>query len=596
MHDLGAKDFEKLCNELLRVHTNIDFFEYGSLPEPQYGIDLIGRRDPSSKYTVAQCKKWAAAKISDIKKWVTHDFLEKELAKDTSKYILCTTVDIPKKQSLLNTWYEQEKKLHKAGIEAELWHFERINSLLRKTPDIVGVFFGDDVANRFCPSYASSEYLTSEFKSKTKHQSINGFTLENTTCHLNVIADFKNQFGISGCLTFNNQRLSGIATSIERGRLVSILQESHHSRSIKDTSFISSSIASENFILTLPNTILTLSEKEVDDLDWILKEAWKEYYQIAKEIDKSWQALSFPKITQPDFSYSICKIEKWFWQAVLKYINDHDFQKGEEPDYIFDAAPGCLKVFSNAKNNDLDEGYHLIMYPQVNSDIHSTCIILQWQPLTNIVGQPIECSKRKAWNAEKTHFWLFQHLFPKVLKHVEKQENTRKPLVDRLKTFLNLKTDISFPSDIGWSCKLHKSPKMGYYISTSKDLFNIVATLQNHFSTYTRKAPITPKLIYNTVNSCKTLTEHLPQHYENSYITSAIGLDKGPLSSSLTKYLSEFSYQKEYSVSYLDYCLRGLLEHLKCVKTNQIELEKIATDLNELWNRYIEDLLCDAYN
>ncbi len=149
LKDISWEDFEYLCFLLSTTNENLsDQTPYGKKGQSQKGIDIIANIKNKSKKWVCQCKRYKSMTSKQLCNFVS-EFLNKELADNTSIYVFATTVDLSDIK-FIKTIDSIRKELSRKNIEFRPWGSLKINQILKKKYPIVNDCFGDVWANAFC--------------------------------------------------------------------------------------------------------------------------------------------------------------------------------------------------------------------------------------------------------------------------------------------------------------------------------------------------------------------------------------------------------------------------------------------------------------
>ncbi len=146
---LTWENFEKLCLRLAQKEGNIEECRlYGVQGNAQDGIDIYAKIDSANSYVVYQCKRvknFAPGKIKEA----VDTFINGNWVQGTEQFVLCT-------QERLNTKNHEDEikkqrtELQKKNVAFKIWDSHGLNSELKKTPQIVYDFFGEQWAISFC--------------------------------------------------------------------------------------------------------------------------------------------------------------------------------------------------------------------------------------------------------------------------------------------------------------------------------------------------------------------------------------------------------------------------------------------------------------
>jgi hypothetical protein len=148
--NLSWKNFEYLSLEIAQeTIRTIDFSIYLKQGHDQEGIDIKSSLSTTGKYICIQCKKVLKLTSTDLEN-IVDEFLSKDFAKNSERFILSTSADLqePKLQKLLR---KLEKKLKKDyGILFEQWDIYGISEKLRRQYGLVQFYFSETDADNHC--------------------------------------------------------------------------------------------------------------------------------------------------------------------------------------------------------------------------------------------------------------------------------------------------------------------------------------------------------------------------------------------------------------------------------------------------------------
>src|SRR5581483_8291246 len=297
---------------------------------------------------------------------------------------------------------------------------------LRQQPEVITRFFGEEAARRFCGKVV----LQQQWPAAYHRQRVSDRVIENYSVRLDMFWPAERCPGVSAAFSFSRVDLSGISLAIDGATLVSWMQWTAHAEPAQEMPFLPGAPGGSKFVLMAPTARLQLTRSEMEDVRWVLREAWQKYIAAAERLDESWQASRFPvRRSGPDERFfPLCRVELWFWRAVLAYAAEHDFTQGDSPQHIFDGGAGCLKVYVGEPRAGLQPGYHLIAYGFAD-DSHALMeggVVIVWQSFRGPGGQAPVYARDRAWDAEYTHGWLMGTLFPAVLAWVKDRQ--RRPV------------------------------------------------------------------------------------------------------------------------------------------------------------------------
>ncbi|MFM2589507.1 hypothetical protein [Vibrio sp. TBV020] len=595
--DMSWNYFEDLCQKLASEESNFgnievsDVMIYGRGGQKQEGIDVKATIPNSEKFFVMQCKRYKKVTADNITKWVD-SFIEGKFSNQTSMYILATTFDLSSDTKLVDSWHKAQQKLNYLGIRSAIWDQKSILAKLKNSFKVTSMFWGETIAARYCHQDFSENLYPYSFPVENINISNNIVHIQNNTCQLDlIIPTEKEGIKAGGIFSFARRDLHGTTFSIDGEALIPLLQVKAHTSSLRDSNYLYKSEA--KYYLSLANIRLTLAENEVDDLDWILEQAFSYYLDGSKKIEEKFKTKRF-KRSNGDFKVTLCEIKLSLWNTIIDYTYDHDIANGNTSDFIFKSDPSCLRVVVGSDTENLDFGYHLIMYPKPSDSMLNDNVILEWKPLNDFSGNPVEINQRKAWDAEFTYHWLHTYLFPRVYDWAKSTTKNNTNLIRRL---FKKESESNIPPLDYFIASNYKatSRNLGGNVSCLKTMQNYSDKLQQHFHCYQHQARIKKELILNVVDACIFLLNENTELNCN-YIRGNLRLGKETTLKELIL-LKENKETRVYATStMLDMALRSLGKLLEIKpELSQYEIDSLTDYLSPVSDRYEEDCICKTY-
>ena len=156
LHELGWKDFERLCLQLARTEGEAEHWQlYGTEGQKQGGIDIYVRSPGTLKYRVWQVKRYKKITALDIAKAVAV-FLKGNWVERSDRFILCTSASIDD-TGVAEAIEAEAAILHEKHIAFEVRGDARISEALKPFPAIVDDFFDRAWTERFCGAEAARQ-------------------------------------------------------------------------------------------------------------------------------------------------------------------------------------------------------------------------------------------------------------------------------------------------------------------------------------------------------------------------------------------------------------------------------------------------------
>ncbi|MBR7745139.1 hypothetical protein [Undibacterium baiyunense] len=593
--------FEKLSARLLDATYSsrmLQVFGYGRQGQEQFGVDIIALKVGSKKQTVMQCKNVRNLRKGELRSWV-RKFIEDKKVVDTEHYILCIPFAVEKDTKLLEEWTEQVFLLDSKGVTAELWSLNKLNTLLSNQPELVEVFFGAQISSRFCSTTLVPDKYPERYRCEFESQFENNFIFENETLRLDVFVPNERSPRFTSILSFARVDLSGITFSIPSLTMIKWLQWVGHTRDLSQAPYAKPLPGfNGRYIFVAPDIRLFLDESEVRHLHWVFSRAWRAYLEAAKSLEANWRFIRFDPIQETQKkTFALAKISRPLWRAFLSFAQEHDSGQGNTKWHIFERSTGSLKVFVDVDTESLDRGYHLILdaYQQGGITLpYDEKVDLGWSAITSISNEPVAMHPRHAWDAEYAHNWLFNEFLPAVHEWIIREE------VQKAKDGANFFTKLVMrpaPSvDLSphiYSLQGFPARSMSNSNPTLESLTKNAEQLQSHFHVYRRDAALNTSDVLPVLRLLKRLANMVNENSDR-HIRGNLQLGDGSLSEELEKRI-ESSQESSYSSKLLDMALRSLLALIWNIeRLPEPEMVVISETLNPLWDRMIEDRLCDT--
>lgn len=594
LKDLPWKSFEILCAGLVEHVYKVKPRLYGDPGQNQEGVDFFWQAAGEMDEHYAEAKRHEFIARGKIEKWVKK-FLEGKKAKHAREYILCTSISI-RDTKLVDEWSEAKKKLEQRGTRAELWDADSIHDILREAPKLVSRFFSDEIRRRFCVELPFPDRYPTKYPSRNVHFWNNHVVIENETCRLDSFLPTEESPNVSAIISFSRADLSGTTIAIPGRLLVEWIQWTAWARSDEHPPYMPEVFGSKGkFILEAPHARLMLDKAELEDLRWIFSKAWPYFVEWAMSVEKHWRNIRFEKMDESGSPVvTLGSVRRPLWNLIMDYVRAHDCEAGNSADHIFDGnSTACIKVYVKDTKKDLEAGYHLLMWGYEKGGIAgrfaNDSIAVGWsaKELSHIDGDI--WGPRHKWDAEFTHEWFFSILLEKVEKWYAQRIHLQK---GRLKRLLEKPTSIDL-SEYAWSsARLPKREVAS--AATAKELLSCVRALQSHFCAYARIAPVTEALTKHVLRSVALLCHARPLQDEH-YIRGKLDLGEGTLATEVDALING-NRVKPYS-GWMDMACRALIACLDDAETlTQAQLGRLHDELEPVWRRMVEDLLCERFS
>lgn len=595
---LSWDDFERLVARIV-VHGPDSRFRqahiYGRSGQAQHGIDIIATEPLSKTVDVFQCKRVQEIRRGELTSWVGK-FLDGDLTNGVRKFVLCTSFDVSSDTHLVDEWKSCQFRLADREVDSDLWDTAQLNVKLRTCRSVVGELFGDDVASRFCVpetgslhSPASKSYPVCQ----SRQEGIE-FVISNDTLECRLSAPDGQMHSWSATLSFGKSYDTGAKLRIDGPTLVHWMQWRAHADECAERPYAASELEDCQFLFETPTASLSLNRHEVENLDWVLRQAWHHFMEKASAHESNWKFLRFSRIQDQEASYALAKIDHRLWASVLAFTHEHDCARGETDWHIFDAAPGLIRVFVNRDTQNLDHGYHLFLWPYNEPGIAlpwDRDLILGWDISLGTFDGIGNISPRERWDAEFAHDWLFHALIPRVLEWGEKrklsvEQSARRLLFDPTPTLGSVDT-----SDLIVSLACSHSREFSSTPTDLTTLIKLVDELQSHFNG-SNSIPVGSQYVKRVLRVVDRMIS-FSSSLDEFYIRGKLKISDGVAVPDGVRALLQADGPATQSRFRLDLALRSLLCVIETIDdAPRHEIGNAFTELRPVWELFREDLLC----
>lgn len=601
LHDITPENFEKLVVRLASAEpgAKLKARRYGKSGATQSGLD-VQRLDPdSSRFACYEAKRVIDIRRGTLTRWV-EGFLSGKHAANACSFYLCTTYAVSEETNLADEWSQCEKLLLARQIHPHLWDRVALEDLLRNHWPIVLELYGETVANGFCVPAARPlpDPQASMFAAREETHYGQSVNLYNRSIACSIYLPGGVDRNLSAALSFARADISGISMALSARELVGWSQWRHHADASMDRPYaIAHGTRKGAYLLMGSRVRLTLEEAEVADLDWILECAWHKIHSACQAQVTAWRSLGFEPIEHYPQAIGLLSIRPWFWQRMLDFARAHDVGLGDGPWHMFDAAPGCLKVYSDSDDQRFDRGYHAILYAHVEGTIWLGApgdVVVGWRPAD--IGAP--CSVRGQWDARYTHDWLLEEMIPEVLRWmghssaVQRQSKWWQWLRTRTRT----RTGVALPSvaEIAWS-RARVEVTSSAPEASNEALFEYVHMLQSHATCQRSDVPLSSACMRNVLD-CIDCTLPFASLPTESYLRGNLGLQgEEDLSRSIRRKAADMASIVHYPA--MDFALRALIEVLRYAPDLPASSRgHILQLLKPIRDRSDEDILCGLFS
>ncbi len=597
---LTPDNFERLIARLADPADgkSVRAFRFGKSGSTQGGIDVMVVDSTARKCDYYEGKRWAHIAKGDITAWV-NKFLQGPHAADARKFVLCTTLNVFEVTELALEWKECAKLLADHKIDGDLWDGVHIHTLLRRRRPIVSELFGDDVADRYCVQEfrTPSEPPERTFLAKRLGNCGRSLSIQNVSISCEVLMPSDDEMSTGAILSFARHDLSGISITLSSKELVRWMQWRAHAGAEEKRPYAVPMVGDESRVVLMANSArLILNREEIQHLDWALREAWAFFYKTATEQLTRYRCGRFKRLRGSMGPFVLASIERSLWRAMLEFAQEHDVARGSGPWYIFDGAPGCLKVYTQTTSDRFDGGYHAILYAYDAGSIWlpwESSVAIGWEIPTNL-GRAVDVSNRTNWDADFTHDWLLEEFIPEVLRWKMAVRNGE-PSKPRFWSKRSAQPIQHRTVDIS---SVASSSAIGLSLRTVPEEFDgllaCVGALQAHFNGRRSDIRIEPALgwaVLKAIDRVLTFANLPSEDYLRGVLS--ISPEEDLVDAVRARARAE---TPTTSPAAMDFWLRGLLEVMNAVKAVPAgEWRSIAAMLQPVLDRYNEDVVCDLF-
>ncbi|GFM66960.1 hypothetical protein Q1J52_14135 [Pseudomonas lijiangensis] len=596
-HLMQWEDFQKLCTRLIQrqhLEKNIQVFQFGKAGQAQDGIDIIWKNSEEKKFSTAEVKHWKKIKPSNITTW-TNNFIKGGLGTKSCLWILCLSLNI-KDRELVKAWLDACEKLAAHDIKALLWDSSAIEDLLRESPILVEQFFSTEIRDRFCHTLSMPNEEPDTFRKCFLHHSESLLEVENESVRMEVLLPNEKSPKTSAIISFARPNLAGVSLAIDGKDLVRWLQWAGHPHDPLKGPYTRPLIDSKRFLLTTNKFQLSLDSKEFENLDWCLHQVWTHYLATTQSLESKWQCLRFKRLGDTSqLTFALYSVSRPLWRLIMDYVREHDYDKGDSDEHIFEASNGVLKVFSPRATALLDEGFHLISYIYSEGGItssHESNVIVGWSPYP-LNSFSSNWSPREYWDAEFTHDWFHEKLLPNLVRwYHQKTQKQLSWLTHPIQKFTG-NFSVFEPEEHSFSRRnfpVQQITESG----TQEELARVLHSIQAHFISHYTVANLETELLIAVLECVKLLAHRLASHHHN-YIRGNLQLDQKSLVEALEELISKTHDNPIHSIQ-LEMALRSLICCCENIDNINSDIKWIKQKLEPVWARMREDLLCEIFS
>lgn len=535
-------------------------------------------------------KRYLEIRRGQMTAWVDK-FLSGPHVADARQFILCTTFNAFEIPELVSEWKACARRLADHEVNADLWDGTKVHSLLRHRRDVVAELFGDQVASRFCVGASDQPPDPSATSFLGQHMSRSGrsLTVQNTSIWCDVQLPVDQGMSTGATLQFARSELSSISISVVGSEFVRWMH--WRNSAPHDASRPYAAAAADGtgrYALMAGAARLMLTSEEVRHLDWILRVAWDAFHDCAKRQLALYRACGFRRLLGSSGPFVLASVDRALWRAMLDFAEAHDTDSGAGDWHIFDAAPGCLKVYTSRTTRTLDRGYHAILFAY-NTDgtwlPWERSVVIGWEPPAAQEGEgPI--SSRGWWDAQFTHDWLMQELLPQVVRWAQSAPGSQ--------NYLDAEPESFSDTDLDQACSLASALTARDLPTDRQGLYGCVERLQAHFNGRHSQVQI-PATVAQAVLWAIDRALCFATLVHEEYFRSVMRVrDEADVALAIRDRAR--IHVDPVTSSTLDHWLRGLLEVMRSASSApSMEWRSLASTLQPVLDCYHEDVLCDLF-
>lgn len=597
LHDISPENFEKLVVRLANSEpgAKLKARRYGKSGATQSGLD-VQRLDPDTgRFACYEAKRVTGIRRGTLRRWV-EAFLEGKHAATACSFYLCTTYAVSEDTNLADEWAQCEKLLLSRQIHPHLWDRAALDDMLRNHWALVFEMYGETVANGCCVPATPPlpDPQASMFDVREESRNGQSVSLYNRSIACSIVLPSGINRNLSAALSFARADVSGISMALSARELVGWSQWRRHADASMDRPYaVAHGTRKGAYLLMGSRVRLTLEATEVADLDWILERAWRHIHDACREQVAAWRSLDFEPIGHYPQAIALLSIRPWFWQRMLDFARAHDIDRGEGPWHMFDAASGCLKVYSDSDGERFDRGYHAILYAHVEGTIWLGApgdVLVGWRP----ADTRAPCSVRGQWDARYTHDWLLEEMIPEVVRWIGGRRAVQRQRMWWQWLPRRTQGDLPPVSELAWSRArvgvTSSSPE-----ASNKALIGHVHVLQSHVTCQQSDVPLDSVCMRNVLDciDCALPFASLPTE---SYLRGNLGLQgHEDLSLSIRRKANGMASTVHYPA--MDFALRALIEVLSYAPDLPGSSRgHVFQLLKPLRDRCDEDILCGLFS
>lgn len=434
--DMSGEQFEQFCWWLLnKDHDLVGCQILGRQgSRSQDGIDLFAfHRSRPDVLRVYECKCWKRFTPGALKQTVDR-FLSGRWVGTAQAFTLILSQNGLKGWDV--EWLDARRKLNDHGIEANIWTAEHLTVKLQAAPDVISRFFGEMAATRWGAEWmrrvAFNDSLLKALEDPRTHVSslardfIDEASVasgELTTFHANEQTWFMRrpwveirallprgkdfQYPGSAIVSLKLPDTAGVDVVLsQKWMLENFLGHSGSPISPTARPFFKGSISQDKTeaILDFNHTRFIIAPEVLKEIVTASDALSDRYISALEQQESQWNSVGFPVVAWTGPKVVLCKVDRWAWDWIVAFANDHDVRKGTTSWHIFHEARDRLMPCCELGYRGMFWGVHI---PELCDESQ---IAILWDP-TFVDGRS---DRRAAWSCSETYSWIYEDLLPAV--------------------------------------------------------------------------------------------------------------------------------------------------------------------------------------
>ncbi|CAG9266206.1 hypothetical protein BDI4_970016 [Burkholderia diffusa] len=118
-----------------------------------------------------------------------------------------------------------------------------------------------------------------------------------------------------------------------------------------------------DYVVDFPNCRMMISYAEVRELAMVVDSLTDIVRESLLGRERAWDATDFPFVKRGGgTSVAIAALSVRVWREIIQFAHAHDAREGDSLWHMFDPSPNVLKALLTRTTDDIDSGYHGILY------------------------------------------------------------------------------------------------------------------------------------------------------------------------------------------------------------------------------------------